>query len=188
MRIRVNPFCKTGLSCYSGLMNKPTAALSVLVLSSLSLVVAAPQPTQGAAALKILSQDGQFCYSAEVTVNDTLDAALSQQAEATMVKTFTGLGLNAVQYDQAANCDRELIYTFGIDVAGAPSLYNDDLKLHSYVASDGDVQLDSVTVWSQGYWGGDAKVWSKATYTKKMVDNLVTMMAQFTADYRSLSK
>ena len=169
-------------------MNRTIAALSVLVLSPLSLVAAAPQPTEGAAALKILSQEGQFCYSAEVTVNDTVNTALSQQAEATMLKTFSGLGLSAIQYDQAASCDRELIYTFGIDVAGAPSLYNDDLKLHSYVASDGDVKLDSATVWSQGYWGGDAKVWSKATYTKKMVDNLVTMMAQFTADYRSLSK
>jgi hypothetical protein len=167
-------------------MKRPLMALSVVALaSSTALAVTA---SKNANALKIVSQDGVLCYSADVTVNDKSDAALNKQAEAIMVKTFTGLSLSATQYDDADTCDRELIYTFSVDVSGAPTIYNDDLKLHSYVTKDGDVELDSVTAWSNGYWGGDAKIWSRATYTKKMTDNLSTMLSQFAADYRSISK
>ncbi len=183
-------------------MTKQLAALALrslvvrsLILGSLvsglgvsGMGLAATEPSANAPALKILAQDGVLCYSAEVQVNDKADAALSKQAEAIMVKTFSGLALKAVQYDAADTCDSELIYSFGIDVAGAPSIYNDDLKLHSYVAMVGDEKLDSVTVWSAGYWGGDAKLWTRATYIKKMQDNLVKMLAQFTADYRSVVK
>ena len=177
----------TLFACYPEDVNRHLTALSILALFP-ALALAAPAPSQGAKALAILAQDGAFCYSAEVMVNDKVDAVLSRQAEAVMVKTFGGLGLKAAQYDKADTCDRELIYTFNADVAGAPTLYNDDLRLHSYVATDGDIELASATVWSQGYWGGDAKLWTRATYTKKMTDNLVTMMAQFSADYRSVVK
>jgi hypothetical protein len=162
-----------------------------MVLSALALASStahAVTASKNAGAVKIITQDGVLCYSADVTVNDKSDAALNKQAEAVMLKTFTGLSLSATQYDAADTCDRELIYTFSVDVSGAPTIYNDDLKLHSYVTKDGDVELDSVTAWSNGYWGGDAKVWSRATYTKKMTENLSTMLAQFTADYRSISK
>ena len=162
------------------------ALVSGLGVSGLTL--AAAEPTSNAGALKILAQDGVLCYSAEATVNDKVDAALSKQAEAIMLKTFNGLALKVMQYDTADTCDSELIYNFGVDVAGAPSIYSDDLRLHSYVASVGDLKLDSVTVWSAGYWGGDAKAWSRATFTKKMQDNLVKMLSQFTADYRSVVK
>ncbi len=178
-------------------MKKQPAALALrsLVLGALvsgvgvsGLGLAATEPSANAPALKILAQDGVLCFSAEVLVNDKADAALSKQAEAVMVKTFKGLALKAVQYDTTDTCDIELIYSFGIDVAGAPSIYSDDLKLHSYTAMVGDEKLDSVTVWSAGYWGGDARLWTRATYTKKMQDNLVKMLSQFTADYRSVVK
>ena len=167
----------------------PKSLLLVLpVLSGFSLMgtALAADASPDAKALQILKQTGVLCYSAVVTVNDKTDAALSKQAEAIMVKTFNGLYLKATQYDAADSCDRELIYTFEIDVAGEPTIYTDDLKLHTYVATDGETSLPSATVWSDGYWGGNATVWSRATYTKKMQDHLVAMMSQLATDYRSL--
>ena len=161
--------------------------LTVLVLpliSGLTLAV----PSASAPSLAILTQSKGLCYSAGITVNDKLDPALSKQAEAIMFKTLTGLTLTAKQYDAADTCDRELIFAFSIDTAGAPTIYNDELKLVSYTATDGPLQLKRATVWTDGYWGGDAKVFSAATLTKKMQDNLVSLLAEFTADYRSVVK
>lgn len=167
-------------------MRNRLSALGLSVLCSAAL--ANHEPSDNAAALEVLRQGGVLCYSADVTVDDETDAALNRQAEAIMIKTLNGLYLKATQYDAAETCDRELLFTFQLDVDGAPTLYNDDLKLHSYVATDGDVELDSVTVWSNGFWGGDGKVLSRAAYTKKMQEHLVAMLAQFTTDYRSLGK
>ena len=164
---------------------KPPVRLLAVLPFVFGLSVAA-DASPDAKALQILKQDGVLCYSALVTVNDKNDAALSKQAEAIMLKTFNGLYLKATQYDAADTCDRELIYTFEVDAAGPPTIYTDDLKLHTYVATDGETSLPSATVWSDGYWGGNAAVWKAATYTKKMTDHLVTMMGQFATDYRSL--
>ncbi|WP_425145881.1 hypothetical protein [Deinococcus sp.] len=170
-------------------MKKRTALVGLLPLLCGSLLgssALAADASPDAKALAVLKQTGLLCYSAIITVNDKTDAALGKQAEAIMLKTFSGLYLKATQYDAADTCDRELIYTFDVDAAGAPTIYTDDLKLHTYVATDGDTTLPSATIWSDGYWGGDAKVWSRATFTKKMTDHLVTMMSQFATDYRSL--
>ncbi|GGR04471.1 hypothetical protein [Deinococcus ruber] len=167
-------------------MKKSLAVLCTLPLLSGLALAATPSPD--AKALAVLKQDGVLCYSAIITVNDKTDDALSKQAEAIMLKTFNGLYLKATQYDAADTCDRELIYTFEVDAAGPPTIYTDDLKLHTYVAVDGETSLPSATIWSDGYWGGNAAVWKPATYIKKMQDHLVTMMGQFATDYRSLNK
>ena len=145
-------------------------------------------PSNSAPSLVILAQSGILCYSANITVNDNTDAALSKQAEAIMLKTLNGLALSATQYDAADTCDRELIFAFSVANAEAPSVYTNTLELDSYSATDGPVKLIRATVWTEGYWGGDAKVLSHATYTMKMQNDLVKLLSKFTADYRSVVK
>lgn len=165
-------------------MKKYLTVLALVMVPGLTLAA----PSSSAPSLAILAQSGTLCYSANIIVNDKTDAALNKQAEAIMLKTLNGLTLSAKQYDAADSCDRELIFDFSIDNAGAPTIYTDDLKLDSYAATDGPVQLKRATVWTDGYWGGDAKVFSTATFTKKIQDHLTQMLSKFTVDYRSVVK
>jgi len=145
-------------------------------------------PSASAPALGILTQKGALCYSATITVNDKVDTALNKQAEAIMLKTLKGLSLSAEQYDAAKMCDRELVFLFSVNNAGAPTIYQDELKLATYLATDGPIQLPYATVWRSYDWGGDVKIWTTATFTKKMQDNLVVVLSDFTVDYRSVVK
>jgi predicted nucleotide-binding protein (sugar kinase/HSP70/actin superfamily) len=165
-------------------MKKYLISLALPLISGLTLAA----PSASAPALAILAQSSALCYSADVTVNDKTDAALSKQAEAIMLKTLNGLALSAKQYDAADTCDRELIFNFNVDNAGAPTIYIDSLRLETYNATDGSIQLKDASVWRSSYWGGDAKVYSAATFTKKMQDNLVSMLGEFTTDYHSIIK
>ena len=165
-------------------MKRYLAMLALLLISGPTR--AAPSTT--APSLAILVQNGTLCYSASIIVNDKTDAVLGKQAEAIMLKTLNSLAFKAKQYDTADSCDRELIFSFSIDNAGAPTVYTDDLKLHSYIATEGPVELVRATVWTDGYWGGDVKVFSIATLTKRMQDDLTQMLSKFTTDYRSVVK
>ena len=164
------------------------SALTVCSLLPLVSGFTLAAPSSSAPSMVILAQGGTLCYSANITVNDNTDAALSKQAEAIMLKTLNGLALSAAQYDVADTCDRELIFVFSVANAEAPTVYTNTLELDSYAATDGPVKLIRATVWTEGYWGGDAKVLSRAIYTRKMQTNLVRLLSKFTADYRSVIK
>jgi len=164
------------------------SALAVCSLLPLVSGLTLAAPSSSAPSMVILAQGGTLCYSANITVNDKTDAALSKQAEAIMLKTLNGLALSATQYDVADTCDRELIFVFSVANAEAPTVYTNTLELDSYSATDGPVKLIRATVWTEGYWGGDAKVLSHASYTRKMQNDLVRLLSKFTADYRSAVK
>ncbi|WP_293911635.1 hypothetical protein [Deinococcus sp.] len=166
---------------------KLAVMFGTLLSGSLASTGLAAQPSSDAASLATL-KDAVLCYSAEVEVDDEPDEALGDQARAIMLETLRVLKLGAVQYDDAINCDLNLDFTFGLDVAGAPSLYNVELSLRSFTARVGATEIGSATIWSDGYWGGDKDVWDRATYTKRMTDTLGKSLAQFTTDYRSLGK
>ncbi len=168
----------------SRIIRSALAVCSLPVLSCLMLAA----PSSSAPSMGILAQSGTLCYSANITINDNTDAALSKQAEAIMLKTLHGLALSATQYDAADTCDRELIFVFSVANAEAPTVYTNTLELDSYSATDGPVKLIRATVWTEGYWGGDAKVLSPTTYTRRMQTDLARLLSKFTADYRSVVK
>lgn len=168
----------------SKIIRSALAVCSLLLVSGFTLAA----PNSSAPSMVILAQSGTLCYSANITVNDKTDVALSKQAEAIMLKTLNGLALSATQYDAADTCDRELIFAFSVANAEAPTVYTNTLELDSYSATDGPVKLIRATVWTEGYWGGNAKVFSHATYTEKMQDDLMRLLSKFTADYRSVIK
>ena len=139
-----------------------------------------------APSLAVLAQDSVLCYSAEVRINDKLSVALSRQAQAIMLKTLNGLALSARQDNALDSCDRQLFFSFSVDNAGAPTTFNDELKLITFTATDGGVELRPAIIWTDGFWGGNAKVLSPVTYTKMMQNDLVKLLSEFTADYRSI--
>ena len=166
-------------------MNRFALTASLLPLCS-GLTLAAPG--MFAPSLVILTQPEVLCYSANVSVNDKTSVVLSRQAEAIMLKTLNGLALSARQDNALDSCDRQLFYTFSVDNAGAPTMFNDTLELISFTATDGPVELKPAIVWTDGFWGGDPKVFSPVTYTGKMKSDLVKLLSKFTADYRSVVK
>ena len=163
------------------------SALAVCLLPLFSGFTLAA-PSMFAPSLAILTQSGVLCYSAEISVNDNINALLSKQAEAIMLKTLNGLALSARQDNALDACDRQLFFTFSIDNAGAPTTFDDTLELITFTATDGPIELKPAIVWTDGFWGGDAKVFSPVTYTKKMQNDLVKLLSKFTADYRSIVK
>ncbi|WP_407569104.1 hypothetical protein [Deinococcus altitudinis] len=165
-------------------MKKHLTVLALAMVSSLTFAA----PSAAAPSLAILAQSGALCYSAHVTVNNKTDVSLSKQAEAILSKTLNGLALSAKQYDAADTCTRQLVFDFGIDNAGAPTIYNDELRLETYGATEGSTDLKRAIIWTDGYWGGDVKVLSAAAFTKKMLDQLGQLLPKFTADYRSVVK
>ena len=138
--------------------------------------------------LAVLAQDSVLCYSAEIRINDKLSVALSKQAQAIMLKTLNGLALSATQDNALDSCDRQLFFTFNVDNAGPPTTFNDELKLITFTATDGGVELKPAIIWTDGFWGGNARVLSLATYTGMMQKDLVKLLSEFTADYRSVVK
>ena len=141
-----------------------------------------------APSLAVLAQDSVLCYSAEVSVNDKPNVALSRQAQAIMLKTLNGLALSARQDNALDSCDRQLFFSFSVDNAGAPTIFNDELKLITFTATDGGVELKPAIIWTDGFWGGNIKVLSPAVYTATMQKDLVKLLSEFTADYRKLVK
>ncbi|MGY2894943.1 hypothetical protein [Deinococcus sp. UYEF24] len=164
-----------------------TRALTILLLASVSGAALAT-PTSSAPALALLAQSGALCYSAHVQVNHKPDATLSKQAEAMMSKSLKALALNAKQYDAADTCTRQIVFDFSIDTAGAPTIYNDELRLETYGAAEGDIDLKRAIIWTDGYTGGNGKVLSPATYTKVIMDHLGKLLPEFSEDYRSVVK
>ena len=141
-----------------------------------------------APSLAVLAQDSVLCYNAEVRINDKLSVALSRQAQAIMLKTLNGLALSATQDNALDSCDRQLFFSFSVDTAGAPTTFNDELKLLTFTATDGGVELKPAIIWTDGFWGGNARVLSLAAYSATMQKDLVKLLSEFTADYRSVVK
>ncbi len=139
-----------------------------------------------APALAALKQGQSLCYSADIYVNDHKDAALSTQAEATLLATLKGFSLTAMQYDAAKTCDREVYYAFSVDVDGAPTIYQAALSVRSYVANDGDLELPMAQIWRDGTYGGDSKVLSQDSYAKVASENLEQLLEELKTDYASL--
>ncbi|WP_407543332.1 hypothetical protein Q0M94_25725 (plasmid) [Deinococcus radiomollis] len=77
------------------------SALTVCSLLPLVSGLTLAAPSSSALSMGILAQDGGLCDSANMSVNSNTDAALSKQAEASMLKTLNGLALKATQYDAA---------------------------------------------------------------------------------------
>ena len=128
----------------SKIFRSALAVCSLPLVSGLTLAA----PISSASSMVILAQDGTLCYSANITVNNNTDSALSKQAEAIMLKTLNGLTLSATQYDAAATCDRELTFVVSVANAEAPTVYTNTLELDSYAATDGPVKLIRATIWT----------------------------------------
>lgn len=163
-------------------MNRILPLLALSLLSPLSLAAASGQ----APALEILKRTGTLCYSTLVAVNGKEDDDLIKSSSAQLASRLHDLGLDAQPFSQ--DCDREVIFSFEVDVDGAPSVYTDNLRVVTYAATDvlTHVDLDSAVVWREGYWGGAAGVYSREEYSKRINDQLEKLFNKLKIDYLSL--
>ncbi|MFC4453950.1 hypothetical protein [Deinococcus sonorensis] len=165
---------------------RPMLALMCLLLPASASAATPAKPSEEAPALAAVRGGQNLCYSASVLVNDKKDAALVTMAETQLAAALKGLGLKALQYDAADTCDRELYFSFSVDVDGEPTIYQDFLTVYSYVANDGKVELPMAQIWRDGMYGGNKKVLTRAEYTKTMTDDLKTLLDEVKVDYASL--
>ncbi|MGI8748380.1 MAG: hypothetical protein ACR2J4_08555, partial [Deinococcus sp.] len=138
--------------------------------------------------LEVLGRGAPLCYSASAIVGGKDDSDLAAQAEDRLAGALRELGLKATRAEDADVCDRELSFSFSVDIDGPPTIYLDSLTLYSYIARESGVTIPQARLWRDGEYGGDVRVLGRAAFTREMHSALGDLLGGFALDYRSVRK
>ena len=149
----------------------------------LSFTAALAEPGPSYRALSILDGKTVLCYGSVIEINGVRNDRLTDQADTVISSLLSDMKLSAKRYD--GKCDRLLNFTFEVILAEAPTAYYDELKLVSYTTTDrkSTAPLAEVTVWQEGMFGGEVRIFTPQEYTDKMDEHLKALLDRFETDF-----